>query len=29
MMNMSCTALILIGCIIWVNRAFFVKDEKK
>lgn len=29
MMNMSCTALILIGCIIWANRAFFVKDEKK
>ena len=29
MMTMSCTALILIGCIIWVNRAFFVKDEKK
>ena len=29
MMTMSCTALILIGCIIWVNRAFFVKEEKK
>ena len=29
MMTMSCTALILIGCVIWVNRAFFVKDEKK
>ena len=29
MMNMSCTALILIGCVIWINRAFFVHDESK
>ena len=29
MMNMSCTALILIGCVIWINRAFFVYDESK
>ena len=29
MMNMSCTALILIGCVIWINRAFFVHDENK
>ncbi len=27
MMTMSCAALIIIGCIIWVNRAFFVKDK--
>jgi NADH:ubiquinone oxidoreductase, D subunit len=29
MMNMSCTALLLIGCVIWINRAFFVHDESK
>jgi Na+-transporting NADH:ubiquinone oxidoreductase subunit D len=29
MMTMSCTALILIGCVIWINRAFFVKEDKK
>ena len=29
MMNMSCTALILIGCVIWINRAFFGHDESK
>lgn len=29
MMNMSCAALIIIGCIIWVNQAFFVKDDGK
>ena len=29
MMNMSCTALLLIGCVIWINRAFFVYDESK
>lgn len=28
MMTMSCAALILIGCIIWINRAFFAKDDK-
>ncbi len=27
MMTMSCTALIIIGCIIWVNRAFFAKEK--
>lgn len=27
MMAMSCAALIIIGCIIWVNRAFFAKDK--
>lgn len=27
MMTMSCAALIIIGCIIWMNRAFFVKDK--
>ena len=29
MMNMSCTALLLIGCVIWINRAIFVHDESK
>ena len=29
MVNMSCTALLLIGCVIWINRAFFVHDESK
>lgn len=29
MMNMSCTALLLIGCVIWINRAFFVHEESK
>lgn len=29
MMTMSCAALIIIGCIIWVNQAFFVKDDGK
>ena len=29
MMNMSCTALLLIGCVIWINRAFFVHDDSK
>ena len=29
MMNMSCPALRLIGCVIWVNRAFFVHDDNK
>ena len=28
MMTMSCTALILIGVVIWINRAFFAKDDK-
>lgn len=27
MMTMSCAALIIIGCIIWVNRAFFAKEK--
>lgn len=27
MMPMSCAALIIIGCIIWVNRAFFAKEK--
>lgn len=28
MMSMSCTALILIGVVIWVNRAYFDKGDK-
>ena len=28
MMTMSCAALIIIGCVIWINRAFFVKEDK-
>jgi Na+-transporting NADH:ubiquinone oxidoreductase subunit D len=29
MMTMPAMALILIGCVIWVHRAFFYKEEKK
>lgn len=29
MMTMSCAALIIIGCIIWANRAFFAKEDEK
>ena len=28
MMSMSCTALILIGVVIWINRAYFDKGDK-
>lgn len=28
MMTMPAMALILLGCIIWVHRAWFIKDEK-
>lgn len=28
MMTMPAMALILLGCIIWVHRAFFLKDDK-
>ena len=28
MMTMSAMALILIGCVIWVHRSFFYKEEK-
>jgi len=28
MMTMSATALILVGCIIWVHRAYFYKEEQ-
>ena len=28
MMYMSCTALILIGVVIWINRAYFDKGDK-
>lgn len=27
MMSMSATALILLGCVIWVHRAYFFKDK--
>lgn len=29
MMSMPAMALILLGCVIWVHRAYFVKDDKK
>ncbi|WP_028910217.1 NADH:ubiquinone reductase (Na(+)-transporting) subunit D [Prevotella sp. AGR2160] len=29
MMTMPAMALILLGCVIWVHRAFFQKEEKK
>ncbi len=29
MMTMPAMALILLGCVIWVHRAYFVKDDKK
>lgn len=29
MMTMPAMALILLGCVIWVHRAFFYKEEKK
>lgn len=29
MMTMPAMALILLGCIIWVHRAFFYKEDKK
>ena len=29
MMTMPAMALILLGCIIWVHRAYFYKEEKK
>jgi Na+-transporting NADH:ubiquinone oxidoreductase subunit D len=28
MMTMSAMALILLGCVIWVHRSFFYKEEK-
>lgn len=28
-MSMPAMALILLGCVIWVHRAYFVKDDKK
>ena len=28
MMTMPAMALIMIGCVIWVHRAFFYKEEK-
>ena len=27
MMTMSATALILVGCVIWVHRAYFYKEN--
>jgi hypothetical protein len=27
-MSMSCKALILIGVVIWINRAYFDKGDK-
>ena len=29
MMTMPAVALILLGCVIWVHRAFFYKEDKK
>ena len=29
MMTMPAMALILLGCVIWVHRAYFYKEEKK
>ena len=29
MMTMPAMALILLGCVIWVHRAFFYKEDKK
>jgi Na+-transporting NADH:ubiquinone oxidoreductase subunit D len=29
MMTMPAMALILIGCVIWVHRAYFYKEENK
>ena len=28
MMTMPAMALILLGCVIWIHRAYFSKDEK-
>jgi Na+-transporting NADH:ubiquinone oxidoreductase subunit D len=28
MMTMPAMALILVGCVIWVHRAYFYKEEK-
>lgn len=29
MMSMPATALILVGCVIWIHRAYFYKEKKK
>jgi Na+-transporting NADH:ubiquinone oxidoreductase subunit D len=29
MMTMPAMALILLGCVIWVHRSYFYKEEKK
>jgi len=28
MMTMPAMALILLGCVIWIHRAFFYKEEE-